>query len=103
MTAPPTSDLAGHKRLAERVNLALDTCMESQAVEFMASQPWKSLMWGIIKTTNAMGNLRDGGIIVIGVSQHEESWEPTGMNEADLKTYDVDKIVDQVNAHVSPY
>ena len=88
--------------MAERVNLALDTCVENQGVEFMASQPWKILMWGIIKTACAMGNLRDGGIIVLGVSQSAEFWEPTGMKEVDLKTYDVDKIVDQVNAYVSP-
>jgi predicted HTH transcriptional regulator len=102
MTAPPSSELPGHKRLAERANVALDTCVETQAVEFKASQPWKTLMWGIIKTACAMGNLRDGGIIVIGVSQREDAWEPTGMTEADTKTYDVDKIVDQVNAYVSP-
>src|SRR5260370_16893092 len=102
MTAPPSSDLAGHKRLAERVNLALDTCMESQAVEFMASQPWKTLMSGIIKTACSMGNLRDGGIILIGVSQREESWHPTAMNEADLKTNHLDKIVHKVTAHLPP-
>jgi predicted HTH transcriptional regulator len=103
MTSPPTSDLPGHKRLAERVNLALDTCVESQGVEFKGSNPWKTLMGGIIKTACAMGNLRDGGIIVIGVSQRVDTWEPTGVTEEELKTYDVDKIVDQVNSHISPH
>lgn len=103
MTAPPPSDLPGHKRLAARANVALDRCVESQDVEFMATQPWKALMWGIIKTAGAMGNLRDGGIIVVGVSQRDDSWEPTGMQDADVKTYDVDKIVEQANAYISPH
>jgi predicted HTH transcriptional regulator len=102
MTAPPSSALPGHRRLAERADVALDTCVETQAVEFMASHSWKSATWGVVKTACAMGNLRDGGIMTIGVSQRDDSWEASGVSEEDLKTYDVDKIVEQVSAYVSP-
>jgi predicted HTH transcriptional regulator len=50
-----------------------------------------------------MGNLRDGGIVVIGVSQARDSWEATGITEADLQTYDVDKVTEQVNRYISPH
>jgi predicted HTH transcriptional regulator len=103
MAAIPSTDMPGHRRLAERVNLALDTCQEGQAVEFKESKEWRFLRWAITKTALAMGNLRDGGIIIVGASEGRDKWELTGINEDDLSTYKVDTVVDQVNAHVSPH
>jgi predicted HTH transcriptional regulator len=50
-----------------------------------------------------MGNLRDGGVILIGVAEGEKSWEIGGMSDEHLDTYDVDVVNDQVNAYVSPH
>ena len=50
-----------------------------------------------------MGNLRDGGLIVIGVSQRDDAWALAGISQADLATYDVDVLTDQINAYVSPF
>jgi predicted HTH transcriptional regulator len=50
-----------------------------------------------------MGNLRDGGIIVIGVSERGKTWELTGISQEDLATYDVDVVVDVTNSYASPH
>ena len=42
----------------------------------------------------AMGNLRDGGIIIVGVSERGETWDIDGISEEHRSTYDVDTITD---------
>jgi hypothetical protein len=48
-----------------------------------------------------MGNLRDGGIIIIGASERQKKWTLTGMSSAVLNTYDPDIVINHVNAYVS--
>jgi hypothetical protein len=102
MGAIPTSDMPGHTKLHERVFNALDRCQESKGVDFKASASWDDLKWQLIRTTIAMGNLRDGGIIVIGASEQGDSWDLTGIASDHLSTYDVDDIIDAVNKYASP-
>lgn len=103
MGAFPTSDMPGHKKLHERVTVALDTCQEYQDVDFKESQPWAELQWRIIKTSLAMANLRDGGIIVIGANERGRTWQLSGITANDLATFDVDAVVDKINAFASPH
>lgn len=103
MGAFPTSDMPGHKRLHERVTLALDTCQEFEDVDFKESQPWPELQWRIIKTSLAMANLRDGGIIVVGVNERGQTWALTGITDDHLATFDVDQIIAKINAFASPH
>jgi hypothetical protein len=102
MSAIPTSDMPGYKHLHERVIGALDRCQESQAIEFKESVDWNSSKWQLIRTVMAMGNLRDGGIIVIGASERNENWELNGIEKNHLSTYDVDDITDTINKYASP-
>lgn len=102
MGAIPTSDMPGHAKLHERVYNALDRCQESKGIDFKASTSWNDLKWKLIRTIIAMGNLRDGGIIVIGASEQGDSWELTGITSEHLTTYDVDDIIDIVNKYASP-
>lgn len=102
MSAIPDSSLPGHKHLHERVVAALDLCHESRDVEFKGPETWKILQYHIIRTAMAMTNLRDGGIIVIGVREADENWDPTGVDPATLATYDEDSVNDLVNSHASP-
>lgn len=102
MGAIPTSDMPGHTKLHERVYNALDRCQESRSVDFKASSPWDDLKLQIIRTAIGMGNLRDGGIIIIGASEHGDSWKLTGIAKEHLKTYDVDEIIDAINKYASP-
>jgi predicted HTH transcriptional regulator len=67
--AIPTSDMPGHRALHDRVVAALDTCVESQSIDFKESAPWEALQFKIIRTALAMANLRDGGVVVVGVGE----------------------------------
>ena len=103
MGAIPTSQLPGHKQIHERVISALERCQESQDIDFKESVPWPGIQWRITKTALAMGNLRDGGIIVVGVSERDNKWTLSGISNLELITYDPDIVIDQVNAYVSPH
>ena len=100
--AIPTSDMPGHKELHDRVYNALDRCQESRSVDFKESAPWNDLKWQIIRAALAMGNLRDGGIIVIGASERDDTWDLTGISSEHIATYDVDDIIDAINKFASP-
>jgi hypothetical protein len=102
MAAIPRSALPGHRQLHERAVAALERCQETQSVDFKESAAWEDLKWHVIHSVLGMGNLRDGGVIVIGVSQRGDEWDLTGVDPAHLNTYDVDVVVDQVNKYVSP-
>lgn len=102
MGAIPTSDMLGHQQLHDRVYSALDRCQESQAIDFKQSTSWDSLKWQLIRTVMAMGNLRDGGVIIVGASERNDNWELTGIEPDHLATYDVDNINDAINKYSSP-
>lgn len=102
MCAFPTSDMPGHSQLHDRVCSALDRCQESQAIDFKESAPWDSSKLRIVRTILAMGNLRDGGIIIIGASERDDTWELTGITAEHLATYDFDNITAAVNTYASP-
>lgn len=102
MSPIPSSQLPGHKPLHDRIVLALDRCQESRSIDFKESSPWDSLKTRIVKTCFGMGNLRDGGVIIIGVSERGDNWELTGISDNHLQTYDADNILDSINKYASP-
>jgi predicted HTH transcriptional regulator len=69
MGAIPVSTFPGHKQLHERVVTALNLCQESRNVDFKEPASWSNLQVHIARTSMAMANLRDGGIIIVGVSE----------------------------------
>ena len=100
--AIPTSDLPGHRALHERVVRALETCVESQSIDFKESAPWGALEFKIIRTALAMANLRDGGTIIIGASESGDRWNLDGISDEHLATYQVDDVVDAIHKFASP-
>lgn len=100
--ALPSSTLPGHRQLHERVIVALGRCQENQDVDFKEAGDWVGLKWKIIRTSMAMANLRDGGVIVVGVSERNHTWSLTGVDATQLATFEPDVIVDQVNKYASP-
>ena len=98
----PNTNMAGYADLKRRIDLALSRCQEQSWLDFKESQPWTELRWRLLKTSMAMANLRDGGLIVIGVAERNDSWELTGIQEDHLETYDYDDIVDQLAKYASP-
>jgi predicted HTH transcriptional regulator len=102
VAAIPTSDMPGHQILQDRVWGALDRCQESEGVDFKAPATWQDVKYRVIRTAMAMGNLRDGGLIIIGVSEQQRQWDLVGINASHLRSYDVDDMVDAVNRYASP-
>lgn len=100
--AIPTSDMPGHRALHDRVIAALETCVESQSIDFKESAPWEALQFKIIRTALAMANLRDGGVVVVGVSESGERWDLTGVSDEHFATYNTDDVVDAIHKFASP-
>jgi hypothetical protein len=68
---------------------------ENRRIEFKRSMRWSdaATQGKITKSILGMSNIRDGGIIVIGVNrQPDGSYQPAGVSAGDLKTYDPDHI-----------
>ncbi|SCZ86146.1 AlbA family DNA-binding domain-containing protein [Nitrosomonas mobilis] len=89
----PTTRMSGYIDLNARISLALSRCQE---------QPWPKLCWRLLKTIMGMANLRDGGLILIGVGEKGTTWELTGIDPAHLTTFDYDNIIDQLSKYASP-
>jgi schlafen family protein len=98
----PTTAMKGHESLRDKISIALGRCQEQQWLDFKESQPWPVLKLKLIRTIMAMANLRDGGLILIGISERDETWKLTGISTQHLSTYDFDDILDQVNSYGSP-
>jgi predicted HTH transcriptional regulator len=49
-----------------------------------------------------MANLRDGGLILIGLTEQGMTWELTGVDDDHLNSFDFDKIIDQLGKFSSP-
>jgi predicted HTH transcriptional regulator len=101
--AIPSASLPGFGRVKERVEAALGRCQEAEDIEFKRSAPWDEIKWKIVHTSLGMANLRDGGIIIVGVSEDLETWTLTGINGDDLATYDNDDVVTTINVYASPF
>ncbi len=68
---------------------------ETRRIEFKRSEPWNvnQMRGKITKTILGMSNIRDGGVIVIGVQGNVDgSYSQVGVQAAHLGTYDPDQI-----------
>ncbi len=98
----PTTQMSGYTDIRGRIALALGRCQEQPWLDFKESQPWLELRWRLIKTIMGMANLRDGGLVLIGVAERENTWELTGIQQDHLNSFDVDCIIDQLGKYASP-
>jgi predicted HTH transcriptional regulator len=102
MAAIPTTDLQGYEALRERINAALQLLKESRAVDFKESIKWEEYKIKFTETILGMSNLRDGGIVILGVPEEDDGWKKKGITDEDLSTYDPDNMIDFVNKYASP-
>ncbi len=98
----PTTQMSGYTDLKGRIILALSRCQEQPWLDFKESQPWPVLRWRLLKTIMGMANLRDGGLILVGIAEKGTSWELTGIEPDHLGSYDYDDIADQLGKYASP-
>lgn len=76
---------------------------EERFLEYKQSRPWGDLKDKITKTALGMANTRDGGTIIIGVSQKGQNFQITGMVHSHIKTYDSDEVQAYINTFADPY
>jgi hypothetical protein len=94
--------MAGHAPLRDRVEAALDRAVETANVDFKESAKWPTLKWKIIKAVLGMGNLRDGGLIIVGVSERHHIWDLDGISPISRNTFDADTMAAAFDKHISP-
>ena len=87
----------------EELRALIELGREDRSVEYKESRTWDDLKNKIAKTSLGMANIRDGGTIVIGVSERSGSPVPEGMSDDDIDTYDEDDVRSFVNRFADPY
>ena len=87
----------------EELAVPIDLGREDRSLEYKESRSWNDLKDKIAKTALGMANIRDGGTIIIGVSQRSGSLVPQGMSQGDIDTYDADEVQAYVNRFADPY
>jgi predicted HTH transcriptional regulator len=91
--------MADRTQLAELILLG----REERVLEYKESAPWASIKNKVIRTALAMANCRDGGTVIIGVSQRSGPFVPEGVVPDHLCTFDADEIQEVINRHADPY
>ena len=102
MGALPSTELRGYEILKDRVQGVLDLLQEGRSIDFKKASSWDDLKQGIPKDVLAMSNLRDGGLIIIGVEENNNVWNCTGITDEQINTYNPDDMIDYVNKYASP-
>lgn len=72
---------------------------ETQSFDIKAAGPWD--VQKLVKDVLAMSNVEDGGIILIGVE--DTTFTRQGLGEADIATYDIDTMRDQMTKFADPH
>lgn len=89
--------------IVQRVHAALDLPMELPEVEFKQDLPFEQLQLRIAKTAMGMANRRDGGLIIVGVSQDDDRrFVLDGMAKTNIDTYVQEKVYEFVSKYASP-
>jgi len=76
---------------------------EDRFLEYKESGAWNDLKDKIAKTALGMANIRDGGTIVLGVSERSGQFEPEGVSTEHLATYHSDEVQDYIHRFADPY
>lgn len=82
----------------------LETLIEGQkehpGLDFKASSPFD--VKKLAKDILAMSNLADGGYIVVGLEEDDNTFIRKGVTEADCKTYILDEMRDKLSGYADP-
>lgn len=82
---------------------ALRQLAESRDTEFKESQPYEILKWKLVKSCMAMANLRNGRLIIVGVSERGGRPEALGVEPAHEASYNQDNLLALINRHARPH
>jgi len=92
-----------YEKLTQFINANLDT--ETRNFEYKKGLPWDGeFRQCIVKGIIAMSNIRDGGSIIIGVEENENTFEPVGITKENADTYVSDDVMQFTNEkYADPY
>jgi len=79
---------------------------ESRGREYKASMSWTNDLTKIkiTKSILAMSNIKDGGVIIIGMRElPDKKFEPAGISIEDASTFNHDVIADYLKEYADPY
>jgi predicted HTH transcriptional regulator len=91
-----STDLCEHVRIGE----------ESRRREYKAPMSWANELTKakITKSILAMSNIRDGGVIIIGIrEQPDKKFDPVGISDTNASTFIHDDIASYVKEYADPY
>lgn len=88
--------------IEQRVRDALELLIETPAVEFKGPQPFETLKYLLAQTAIAMANRRDGGLIIIGVSDANRVLSADGVDSATSASYVPERVTDFINGFAAP-
>src|SRR5947207_15618761 len=97
-----SAQMSGYADLKGRIAFALSRWQEQAWLDFKEAEAWSVLRWRLLKTIMGMANLRDGGLILVGVAEKGTAWELTGIEPDHLAAFDYDDIIDQLSKYASP-
>jgi hypothetical protein len=83
----------------EELEQRLDGGQETQTFEVKARMPWNHRT--LARDILAMSNVRDGGVVLIGVE--DRTFDRVGVDEATRDTYNVDIMRDQMAQYADPH
>lgn len=79
---------------------------EERFLEYKAAMNWRNPLTriSIAKAIMAMSNLKEGGVIVIGMRERQKNaWVPEGLDGEDMASFNQDDIATYVNDKVRPF
>jgi len=85
----------------EKFEHLIEGATESQKLEFKAPCEWNVERFA--KDILALSNVRDGGYIIIGISQTEKGFDMKGVSEEQKKTFNVEIMKDQISEFADPF
>lgn len=90
---------------SDELNQLIAIGYEQRGVEFKApgSRGDAHLFALVAKAAMAMSNLRDGGLIVIGIAEQSGALAPMGLDSPDLASWNFDDVSAGLNAYSDPY
>jgi predicted HTH transcriptional regulator len=84
----------------DELEALLDGAEETDRIEFKAAMEWDKN--SLVKDILAMANVQDGGRIIIGVKEKDQNFEREGMSAAQIATFKIDDMRDQVAPYADP-
>lgn len=84
----------------EQLKSLIEGQSENASLDFKGDTPLN--LQRLAKDLIAMSNVRDGGTIIVGVSETSTGYEPTGVTDENIKTYNKDIMKDKLSKYTDP-